>query len=151
MVWDDGDYGEMASLLSAMADSSLGESQRHRLAELVAADPELREFYFAFVEVHTMLAWEHGTINTSLGDSSSSIASPNLQNVCAVSPSVFPRFPFLSTTLPTTLGYSSGWPVAYLVATVITGLWILRMSYAVPSRTGCDALRAAGRRATACP
>ena len=34
---------------------------------------------------------------------------------------------FLSTAFPSTLGYSSGWSVAYLTATVITGLWILSM------------------------
>ena len=39
--------------------------------------------------------------------------------------SPFPTF--LSTTFPATIGYSSGWSVAYLTATVITGLWLLSM------------------------
>ena len=39
---------------------------------------------------------------------------------------ISPPFPFLSTTLPGTVGYfSSGWPVAYLIATVIFGFGLL--------------------------
>ena len=126
MVGYDGKYDEVASLLSAMADSGLGESQRHRLAELVAADPELCEFYLAFVEVDTMLAWEHGTINTRFDTSFRSFVPPSLQDVCAVSAVVPPPFPLLSTTLPGTAGFfSSGWLVAYLVATVICGVSML--------------------------
>ena len=34
---------------------------------------------------------------------------------------------FLSTAFPATIGYSSGWSVAYLTATVITGIWLLSM------------------------
>ena len=34
---------------------------------------------------------------------------------------------FLSIAFPATIGYSSGWSVAYLTATVITGLWLLSM------------------------
>ena len=57
---------------------------------------------------------------------------------------------FLSTTFPSTLGYSSGWPVAYLTATVITGLWILSMWLTPVSPSRLRRISAADRRATAC-
>ena len=49
----------------------------------------------------------------------------------------------LSTTLPGTVGlFSSGWPVAYLIATVICGVSLLIGSLVpcVPARTGRQAI-----------
>ena len=66
------------------------------------------------------------------------IASPKQVVESAALPErLSPAPTFLSTTFPSTLGYSSGWPVAYLIATVITGLWLLSCGlhpYPVPSR-----------------
>ena len=73
-------------------------------------------------------------------------------DVVKVEPPASPAPTFLSTAFPSTIGYSSGWSVAYLTATVITGLWLLSLWLTPVSRPNrLHTIRAAGRRATLCP
>ena len=148
-------YDEMGELLLAMTDGGLSPRQRHRLAELVAGDVQLRDYYLAFVEVDAMLAWECGAImgepsaNGPLPTASYGFAGPasierrlddaGLDDAGAgvrPHPAALPdpqdvgtasrSSPGIPLPAPRLLGpLCWDWPVAYLVATVMMAVGLL--------------------------
>ena len=106
-------FDEMYRLVAASFGGDISPEERHRLDQLVCQDEETCDLYLKLVfESSILLTWAgHGEPK--------SIRKEELAN-----PS--PILPLLSTTLHGTFGYfSSGWPVAYLIATVIFGLGLL--------------------------
>ena len=103
-------------LVTASLGGDISSGQRRRLDQLVHQDNETCDLYLKLIfESSILLTWAgHGEPQ--------SIRKEEL-----ASPSPAPTFPaILPTSLfPSTLGYSSGWTMAYLSATVITGLLIL--------------------------
>ena len=89
-------------------------------------DERARKLYVRYV--HTLCGlrtWSEYPLVDSIDNAPfpvPTLASEEIAKEDQTSPSVFPLPTFLSTTFHGTIGYSSGWPVAYLVATVITGL-----------------------------
>ena len=100
---------ELRVLADAVCDGALTEHDAVRLEQMLHGNAEAQRFYLACVRLDGYLLWEFGQ-----------------QTQEATPPR--PSFPiFLGNTIHGTVGYfSSGWPVAYLVATVIfgIGLWI---------------------------
>ena len=107
-------------LLNAVCDSTLAETQVEELATLLNSDSTIREVYLNHVQLRRSI-WLLGRAER--------VRDLSLARVHATLPPSSPvSIPtFLSTAFPATLGYSSGWSVAYLTATVITGLWILSL------------------------
>ncbi len=53
---------ELESLLMELTEGELSSEQNCRLRELIRQDPSARQLYLEYCQVHTMLAWEHGTL-----------------------------------------------------------------------------------------
>ena len=66
----------------------------------------------------------------------------NCRSVCRDEPSV-PHSPFVPFTLSTIDYFSSGWPVAYLIATVIFGIGLL-----IGSHVQCPSLKQVARQSS---
>ena len=137
---------EIVDLMFDLAEDRISPQQVDRLDELLCADLANCQNYVDFMAIVTRLSWigddgTDGAIRMSNGQSpevpaqwvvdrgheipasQSSRPALGIEPSSAI-PAPFPTF--LSTTLHGTVGYfSSGWPVAYLVATVIFGIGLL--------------------------
>ena len=100
---------ELRALANMACDGTLTEGDAAQLERLLYGNVKAQQFYLTHVCLDTWLRWE--------------FARP-VQEPAPPRPS--PAITFLSTTFHGTVGYfSSGWPVAYLVATVIFGIGLL--------------------------
>ena len=144
---------ELNLLLERLVDGDLTDEQRGMLNQLLSRGDEQRCYYRTYMKLHAALEWRLGKQQNvrEVGYRTKTVSDEQSQPLPLIQSPPTPAPTFLSTAFPATIGYSSGWSVAYLTATVITGLWLLSMWLTPVSRAGCDALRAAGRRATACP
>jgi hypothetical protein len=117
---------ELRELLIALVDGRLGQDEADRLDDILRDHPDRQEFYGWFMALHGMLLWRYSPTlpdgdKSLTGEHASSI--PHVQVVRAGSSPVAGFFP---TTVHGTFGYfSAGWPVAYLIATVIFGIGLL--------------------------
>ena len=122
---------EVQSLIEAVCDGMADDAQVRDLESLLLTDEEACNFYVDLLDLDAKLQRLVGSLQEGDAALKEFIAAKQ-------TPSATPAPTFLSTALPRTLGYfSAGWPVAYLVATVITGLWLLGMWLTPVSRTGC--------------
>ena len=104
-------------LLNAMCEGELSAAQAHELETIVENDDDACWYYLCHIHLHGTLHWDGGE-QQRLSRSPEPLSVPALATP--------PTLGFLSTTLHGTVGYfSSGWPVAYLAATVIFGLGLL--------------------------
>ena len=134
-------HSEFASLLSGLIEDRLAPSQFEQLGKILETDAAARAIYRDHLSMHAMLHWRwHQEApdeqRTSTGEGIGRTARAGLPPPHSDSrPSSLPpivQLPiapvpaFLSTTLHGTVGYfSSGWPVAYLVATVVFAIGAL--------------------------
>lgn len=109
-------------LLSRLLDDKLDDGEREQLMDLLQYDPDARELYHEHIALHAMLHWidceplEHVADESPLVRMAPSDTLPTSRT---------PILGFLGDAIHSTMSYSfDGWPLAYLVATVIvvTGL-----------------------------
>ena len=134
---------ELLELVVAYTNGAATDEQFSRLEELLDSSDEAMTFYLDSLDTHANLYWYHRNQEECLGDSPSDAQQNTLddgQSEIGVTPShtalVIPAIdtsvpnvpsapPILPATFQGMLGYvSSGWSIAYLAATVITGLGI---------------------------
>ena len=127
---------ELDELVNAQCEGVLTDQQAARIEELLAGDAELRRDYIIYMHVHALAERGRGTAMDEIG-SQVSAADTNAESAVSASPSAPVALPpsafnepspqgFLGSAYHDTLSYfSSGWPVAYLVATVIFGFGLL--------------------------
>ena len=107
---------EVCQLLWTIGDGSFLPRDIDRLEQLTSENPELQNVAIEFAAMYSMLHWEHHR-----PESSNTAGAAK-----AVSTSQPSTFPLLTTTLHGAIAYfSSGWPVAYMIATVIFGVGLL--------------------------
>ena len=121
-------------------EDRIDEVRAARLEELLKSDHRARQEYLSALNMHGTLVWDLGGQQGVDTRPESSKRGPELSAVSRVearSPAVSSESPatvsphlpilgILSTTIHGTVGYfSSGWPVAYLAATVIFGVGLL--------------------------
>ena len=130
---------ELSRLVESMCDGTIVSQERDRLELLLENDRDAQLFYVAYLDLHAQMQWMmRGEEKPAESDPYPSLPSPPLD--------------FLSTTLPGNVGFfSSGWPVAYLIATVICGVSLLIGSLVPVSEpvAGCQAIvgaQSVGRR-----
>ena len=121
---------DVRTLLSLACDDALDRREISRLENVCndAACARLLVEYLQLDAELSILVQGQQALDQSLRmieEISTGKANNNPSLMQATSDSPFPTF--LSTTFPATLGYSSGWPVAYLTATMIIGLGILSL------------------------
>jgi hypothetical protein len=114
---------ELAELLEASCLGELTPAQERRLHELVCSDSDCRIHYVLFMNMHAMIERREGQAGRH---ASEMLESRDDRLTEAVAPPSAPLPSFLGNAIHGATGYfSSGWPVAYLVATVILGIGLL--------------------------
>ena len=124
---------ELPHLLERLIDGEFTSEDWTQLNECISQGDQPRRYYHSYMRLHAGLEWRIGERATTQG------VCPWMPNIAdqLPFPSFAPRltdrrqtpssFPILlSTTLHATLGgFPEGMPLAYLVATVVTGLGLL--------------------------
>ena len=118
-------------LAEAICDEVASENDFVQLDAIMLADTDARRRYLDYCQLHFALRLElraeWATQSTSRHiDIESVVLASDKSSAPRMKTSPPIPFGFLSTTLPGTVGwFSSDWPVAYLVATVIFGIGLL--------------------------
>ena len=127
-------------LAGAVCDESASQHDFSELDAVLLADETSRRRYLKYCRIHATLEMEmqaHSALQRVRGrdDLDTAVLAPwESEVLTAAVPPVAPApsspvFGFLSTTLHATIGYfPEGMPLAYLIATVVTGLGILAAS-----------------------
>jgi hypothetical protein len=131
---------ELAQLISALLDDDLSAEDHARLTQILADDAAARDCFYRQVRMHAQLSWNsHPAPANWLPDNEATPAAverpsatsfnglgPIVDTGEATTPAATPILGFLGTAVHGTVDYfSSGWPAAYLVATVVFGLGLL--------------------------
>jgi hypothetical protein len=133
---------ELVDLMCDLAEDRLSPEGVERLDELLCADPRNCQHYIDFMATITRLSWigddsiDDAAKPTDEGQSQASLTQQAIDCGCETHISQSSAVesssersdvpPFLLTdTIHGAAGYSSGWPVAYGVATAICGLGLL--------------------------
>ena len=122
---------EVGRLAALLLDGGLNPEDRRRLEQMLSSDEESLSYYENYVEIHSLLHWQHGLAEKRETGFLQS-CSP-----CASCPpvSTFPTIALFDGAIDTaTIYFSSGWPVAYLAATVIFGIGLLIGSHVYVSQ-----------------
>ena len=144
MTTSPNDCNELTQLIGELVDGQLADGSRDRFLQLLRNDPSARNYYLDYMGLHARLQWRYtGAIacettedGPEVGHARREVASgeqfaiPSSELLVPDSsldpPRLSPALGFLSTSLHGTLGcFSEGLPLAYLVATVVTGLGLL--------------------------
>ena len=106
---------EMTVWIESLIDGDITAEQHAALTGFLREDRAARRYFLDELQLHAALKWD----GIERLDNSVEVASGKTHSA--------PIFPFLSsTTLHDMVGFfSSGWPVAYLIATVIFGVGLL--------------------------
>jgi hypothetical protein len=114
---------ELWSLTQSMCDGTITAEERDRLEALLRASDSAKLFYAAYVDLHGRMLWRFRG-----GENDVPAAGRGREErVAATNPvTSTASFGFLSTAFHGTTGlFSSGWPVAYLITTVIFAIGAL--------------------------
>jgi hypothetical protein len=98
--------------IEALLDGSATPEQRSSLGHILAEDPEARKWFTEYVQLHAALTWGMGELGDGAVDSAS------------VSHSLPFGFPSSLLDSPVTQ-FSSGWLLAYLIATVVIAVGLI--------------------------
>jgi hypothetical protein len=142
------DFTELTGLLALLCDGDFGQPELDRLERLLLDDPDAQRYYARFLALDEELAWSVAGPSESpileprprsqaeaAEDEGGWDGTPTTRNQSLPIPSPadlgmqvtpFPSLAFPDDTIHGTVGhFSSGWPVAYLVATLILGVGLL--------------------------
>jgi hypothetical protein len=133
--------GELDNLLAALVDGELGEKQFSQLQQYLSEHPAAEVYYRRYMRLCAFLEFEHAAIKTDDGPDARDAAGNDRRGTddelpaqllphnlgafptlppSTMEPPVAPSLlPLFSTTLSDPVAYFSGWPVAYVVATVL--------------------------------
>ena len=113
---------QLWSLTAAMCDGTITEEERDSLEAILRSSEDARLFYAAYMDLHGRMLWRY---RGARADESAAESQSSLADV----PVVYAAEPGAAIPSPTIHGaasyFSSGWPVAYLVATVIFAIGLL--------------------------
>ena len=126
----DADFTELRDSLTLLCDGEFGPLELDRLERMLLDDPDAQRYYARFLALDEELAWS--VAGPSRPAMLKPIPSPSDLGVQASSS---PPLTFLGNVVHGTVNYiSSGWPVAYLAATVIFGIGLLIGSHVYVSQ-----------------
>ena len=111
---------ELADLLGALLDDEITVEESDRLAKILAIDDNARACYRELIETHAMMVWQRRSVG-SLVDGLVDLEAAPVANVERL-----PIVGFLGGAFNSVASHmSQGWPLAYLLATVIFGIGLL--------------------------
>ncbi len=109
-------------LVSKLLDGELDTEELCDLGEQLRSNPQVRQLYHDHIALHAMLRWMDGAPQRDEFDEPPAVEPMALDAECSTTSSSLPlpllRFPSSNHHNSFTF-LSSGWPVAYLIATVI--------------------------------
>ena len=112
------DFAELEELCWTQQIDNLSPEAAARLEQLVVGSAVAREYYIRYAGVCAFLDWSTAPHGQFFDQTIHGITGKEAARV--------PLFPFLSTALHATVNYfSPGWPLAYLVGTVIVAIGLL--------------------------
>ena len=128
---------EILSLLSALCDDAADQENLHRLEKSVGQDPDRMGLIFDYLQLHGDLRFEFigrkASAPVLLEIDNISTQRSDIEDESGQRPALARAF--FSIALHDTIGYfPEGMPLAYLIATVITGLGVLIASHVYMSR-----------------
>ena len=150
---------ELPPLLERLVDGEFTCEDWARLNEFLSQGDQPRRYYHRYMKVHAALEWRNGGRNEAeaakrwIPSVTAQLPSLPASPQSAVDFQILPSAGMFGSAYHGAVGYfSSGWPVAYLVATVIFGIGVLigSLRSRVPASTGRQAIVSAqpgGRRA----
>ena len=117
------DFAALRELFAALRDETISTDQWRQVEKTLQQDARARAYFARLMQLHVLL--EHKFADASPHKEypyPSLVGNETAAPVATLSPTLPTVFPVLANTLPSTVGwFSSGWPVAYLIATVIFG------------------------------
>jgi hypothetical protein len=123
------DSDAILELLSSLADDCLTTADRQRLMDEMRRDPQVRAAYIEHAILQSLLmrkAHCDDLAATFLASDADSDIAPSPLAVETASHAASPAFPMLGLLVQPPHGFfSSGWPVAYLVATAIFAIGLV--------------------------
>ena len=145
------EYGDLYDLLSQTEEGTVSADGIARIDDIVQDNAELLQGYVEYIQlvsdlhfgltndhVETMLARLFTASDLNHEDQQGPHSTIGIQEPAGLFATQAPRpsfFPFLSSTFHATLGcFPEGMPLAYLIATVVTGLGLLIGSHIYISR-----------------
>ena len=124
----------LRELLIGLVDGQLDQDELWRLDEALRANPDAQDFYDSLITLHSMLLWRYAPPPLEVEVPSSHLSIENAASP-VVAPQPAPILGFLGTAAHGTAAYlCSGWPLAYLLATVIFGVGLLIGSHVYVSQ-----------------
>ena len=113
---------EVGRLAALLLDGEFDSEDRRRLEQMLSSDEESLSYYENYVEIHSLLHWQHGLAERC----ETGFLQPDPPCDSCPPVSTFPAIAlFDGATDKATSYFSSGWPVAYMIATVICGVGLL--------------------------
>jgi hypothetical protein len=110
------DVGRWVGLL---LEGELSPDDQSRLEQVLVHDDAALTYYESYVELHSLLHWQHGLTEKDAGG----IPPQNVAGVTLAPQTTYPGIIFLGNPAPDLINHSfSGWPLAYLVATVVLAI-----------------------------
>jgi hypothetical protein len=127
---------EFEELLNAMCEGELSPAQARELETIVESSDDACRHYLCYIHLHGTLHWDGGEqLRASEAAESRRIASVRPSRTDAGELPQSSVSGFLPSALYSSVGwFSSGWPVAYLISTVILSVGILTSSLIPASR-----------------
>ena len=133
MAANSAQLGNLHNILTALIDGQPSEEQLADLEHLLSETPDALIYYRKYMRICAFLEFERSEVEKP--QDAAFTTEGVLPRVVTQTQSPSPCL--LSTTLPSTVGwFSSGWPVAYLIATVICGVGLLIGSHVYVSQPG---------------
>ena len=117
MTQDRRQFDRLQALCGMVRDGEATEDVVAQLEALLAQDADARQYYADFMFMHALMERYSGIAENGQCEANRSSTAPRQS---------LPVFAPLATTSHATVGlFSSGWPVAYLIATVIFGIGLV--------------------------
>ena len=109
---------ELSRLVESMCDGTIVSRERDRLELLLENDRDAQLFYVAYLDLHAQVQW---MMRGEEKPAESEAARLHIRRFHLL-PSTSSPFHSPLGHAPRAFAISSGWPVAYLIATVICGV-----------------------------
>ena len=118
-------FEEFLPLLDAACDGTLLETQFQDLAVLLDSDPEVRKVFMDHVRLRTNIRFLHRAERARDSAFARILAAPQMLPPFSSPPAVTVH----GGAFHSAFSLSSSWPLAYLLATVITAVGLLTLAY----------------------
>ena len=122
---------ELPPLLARLVDGQFTPEDRIRLNAILRQGDLPRRYYRGYMELHATFEWQITRQNVTEAacpwtpDATRQPPAPPASRQCRLDLESPPVLPFLNTAVPAPAAFFTGWPAAYLVATLIVAIGLV--------------------------